>query len=53
MDVALSHRQFDTGQRFSHLLRPFLEEYEAVVFTMDQFVLPQLASKCIAPPSIR
>lgn len=36
-----------------HLLRPFLEEYEAVVFTMDQFVLPQLASKCIAPPSIR
>jgi len=31
-----------------HLLRPFLEEYEAVVFTMDQFVLPQLASKRIA-----
>ncbi len=38
----------------SHFLRPLLEEYEAVVFTMDQFVLPQLASKRIAfiPPAI-
>ncbi len=32
----------------SRFLRPLLEEYEAVVFTMSQFVLPQLAAKRVA-----
>ena len=32
----------------SQFLRPLLEEYEAVVFTMSQFVLPQLAAKRVA-----
>lgn len=32
----------------SLFLRPFLEEYDAVVFTMDQFLLPELAAKRVA-----
>ena len=32
----------------SQFLRPLLEEYEAVVFTMGQFVLPHLAARRVA-----
>ncbi len=35
-------------EQVSQFLRPFLEEYDAMVFTMPQFVLPDLRTKRVA-----
>ena len=35
-------------EQVSRFLRPFLEEYDAMVFTMPQFVLPDLRTKRVA-----